>query len=1027
MKRILIIMFCLFVVFGLTSCLENNSNISSYDDEYHYFSDGNKEKHQFGSWQIIHEATADVVGLKQRKCSKCAYVEDSAIEYGDDTGKFDDHVHQFGDYEYDENYHFKSCSCGAVREKEAHDFTETKKNNITTYTCKVCGYSYSEEQYSTERYMVSEEEYNKAFSIQVNSFQVEIDQSNSKVCYTFDEEHKIAKIVLKLDYEYESYVDFSDLSKQYEYVRSFDTSGNAIYLKNYFGINEMYDMFRKQYESVIKKPEENGAKVDFKTLKFDIETNSYYYRNEEQRLTFYSKFFDGDLVEIRALYQASLYSPSTHTTVVSKFNKTPLELPKNYINQTNITYSDFLDSNIFEFEQKDDIFMVPNSITSLISTSGTNVTVKNATKVVIPTEVNSLFIETTSDKVDIYYLGSINTFRDKVNLNGTDGIIYNLYTFNEKEFKLAETGHIIDEHKGEMPRTDDLVYFMMGDFSNWEITDEYMMQPTSVNKIMEISNDTKLFNKLCKDIEDGLIKSLYIGEAPIGSKHLSWNCKALIDNEVYLFDGSFAAKIALANWNDDDNDEQIQWIPTPRDAYAFSLTPDTFFNPSWQEELDEYGFCWNNNSVVIGESGIYYIIVAEYKTDKSYHKYGIGAIFKEDIEYLDDVVWKQKNANSCFIQFGNSETKEMQINNGFYEIEINVMANDVFQLYEKRENNIYSFGTYDFDDASLEYVEEVYNKTFYYFKAGGKYKISISVGDDQRVYITLLGKNSIEDLFNNVEERVVDADFKPHTPFKPELPAGYRYQALAEEEFYNPGHYSVKYNIIDSNGNIVLTPTLNLTINRPSNEIYCHIQYISPRIGDIDYALQVNYANTNCIEYIPVDSEEVYFEKGGVIKFFYNYNRVSSNIGPDENNKYIKVESGEFIITQTIYPVSVYFKVWSDGGFSFYIDGEIEAPSEGYGIYVGNDLYVLIQNEKPLDPAFTEWMVQGVVVDVFSEITIINFATRDVWTIKKLENNSSEKVYLTSDKKHMFIEPGKFDIYLKLQFNNDSMYIGEVS
>ena len=60
----------------------------------------------------------------------------------------EDHVHVYGDYLSDEEYHWKACSCGVTTAKETHVFdtgviTEEPtvgSSGIRTYTCEVCGY-----------------------------------------------------------------------------------------------------------------------------------------------------------------------------------------------------------------------------------------------------------------------------------------------------------------------------------------------------------------------------------------------------------------------------------------------------------------------------------------------------------------------------------------------------------------------------------------------------------------------------------------------------------------------------------------------------------------------------------------------------------------------------------------------------------------------------------------------------------------------------------------------------------------------
>ena len=51
------------------------------------------------------------------------------------------HTHKYGDWEYDEENHFKKCRCGDMIEVSPHEFDEGKKTKDSIiYTCGVCGY-----------------------------------------------------------------------------------------------------------------------------------------------------------------------------------------------------------------------------------------------------------------------------------------------------------------------------------------------------------------------------------------------------------------------------------------------------------------------------------------------------------------------------------------------------------------------------------------------------------------------------------------------------------------------------------------------------------------------------------------------------------------------------------------------------------------------------------------------------------------------------------------------------------------------
>ena len=58
------------------------------------------------------------------------------------------------------------------------------------------------------------------------------------------------------------------------------------------------------------------------------------------------------------------------------------------------------------------------------------------------------------------------------------------------------------------------------------------------------------------------------------------------------------------------------------------------FMPVWQEEADENGFSWASNPVVIGGSGLYTLVIAQYANASSPENpgYGIGLVLKEEQE-----------------------------------------------------------------------------------------------------------------------------------------------------------------------------------------------------------------------------------------------------------------------------------------------------------------------------------------------------------------------------------------------------------
>ena len=110
----------------------------------------------------------------------------------------------------------------------------------------------------------------------------------------------------------------------------------------------------------------------------------------------------------------------------------------------------------------------------------------------------------------------------------------------------------------------------------------------------------------------------------VGAGDAGWNTKALVDGEVVQLDGSFCLKAIEGSYDEDlELFVKEQWIPDPHTAHAEALTDDLFI-PPWQEEIDEHGFSWADNSVVIGEAGIYNVVVVKYTNVSTAEDAGFG-------------------------------------------------------------------------------------------------------------------------------------------------------------------------------------------------------------------------------------------------------------------------------------------------------------------------------------------------------------------------------------------------------------------
>ena len=160
------------------------------------------------------------------------------------------------------------------------------------------------------------------------------------------------------------------------------------------------------------------------------------------------------------------------------------------------------------------------------------------------------------------------------------------------------------------------------------------LKPISLADVKAL--DEGLYNTLAgKDV-----KFLYAIDLIFGTNDAGWNTKFLKDGKLFNANGSYAVKIAQCS-ADKDGDNVVyaeeQWISDPKTAYVESLTPDTVFYPTWQEEKDENGFSWADNPVVTGGAGLYTLVIAQYKTVSAAGNpgFGVGLVLKEAKDGLD--------------------------------------------------------------------------------------------------------------------------------------------------------------------------------------------------------------------------------------------------------------------------------------------------------------------------------------------------------------------------------------------------------
>ena len=164
-----------------------------------------------------------------------------------------------------------------------------------------------------------------------------------------------------------------------------------------------------------------------------------------------------------------------------------------------------------------------------------------------------------------------------------------------------------------------------------ELYEKSMMTPISVADAKKI--DKGVGELLAKRN----VKYLYKFEGlQIGHPDASdWTAFFVKNNQFYKADASFVFKAAFLDYiEEDEKYAEVQWIPDPKTAHVESLTPDTYFTPTWQEAADDYGLSWASNPVVTGGAGVYTMIVAQYKEISAADVYGFGiaAVRTGDLE-----------------------------------------------------------------------------------------------------------------------------------------------------------------------------------------------------------------------------------------------------------------------------------------------------------------------------------------------------------------------------------------------------------
>ncbi len=193
-----------------------------------------------------------------------------------------------------------------------------------------------------------------------------------------------------------------------------------------------------------------------------------------------------------------------------------------------------------------------------------------------------------------------------------------------------------------------------------ELYEKSKLTATSIEEVSKISED------VAKQLANKEVVYLYTIDIILGENDAGWTTNCIkADGKKYTVNGSYAFKVAKVTYEAaDETYAEQQWIPDPKTAHVESLTPSTYFVPTWKEQPDDKGFSWASNPVCIGGAGTYTVIAAQYKAVSSDSEagYGIGLVKKaegtaatEDKEVVDFIA--KDHTYGLIGSFGTSDWK----------------------------------------------------------------------------------------------------------------------------------------------------------------------------------------------------------------------------------------------------------------------------------------------------------------------------------------------------------------------------------
>ena len=235
--------------------------------------------------------------------------------------------------------------------------------------------------------------------------------------------------------------------------------------------------------------------------------------------------------------------------------------------------------------------------------------------------------------------------------------------------------------------------------NGWAGSDKNKMTAASLKTVAETAGAEVATALAAKNV-----KHLYVYQgAQLGVNDAGWKAEAVKDGKKVSCNGSFALKAIKTTYDAEDGTYlSDQWIPDPSTAHAESLTPSTYFVPTWAKAPDELGFSWASNPVCIGGAGVYTVVVAEYNnaSTATEAQYGIALIktaekesengaYEEVADLRETKVWSiigDFNSWSEDIDLVAVEGKD-----NTYAAEFTAEANDAFKVRANKKWDV-SFG-----------------------------------------------------------------------------------------------------------------------------------------------------------------------------------------------------------------------------------------------------------------------------------------------------------------------------------------------